>query len=267
MTHFVIPDGGKARPVFIGIVAGLIAVALLLVYLRRVEQDASGGRKVQVVVALETIPRGTPITPAMLGTRDLPVAYVDDRVVRSAEKEKLIGLRATSTIPIQQSLVWNDVMAVKDDQRALSALVQPGNRATPIRVQITDVLTLVHPGDFIDILCVCGDAKETTVLLQRVLVLATGTETSSVTNGKEAPQRATVLTVSASLQESQLLAVAMEKGKLNAIVRNPNDQRITEAPADVTAAALTDASRRQAIQSPRRKTAQTGPIELKESHR
>ena len=258
----------KARPLFIGLVAGLVAVALLLVYLRRVEQEASGGRKVQVLVALQMIPRGTPITDAMLGTRDLPLAYVDDRIVRAAEKDKLLGLRATSTIPIQQSLVWNDVMAVKDDLRALSTLVQPGNRATPIRVQITDVLTLVHPGDFIDILCVCGEAKEATVLLQRVLVLATGMETSSVTTGKEAPQRATVLTVSTSLQESQLLSVAMEKGKLNAIVRNPSDQRITEAPADVSPAALTDATRRQALQSPRRKTTTpTGPIELKESRR
>jgi pilus assembly protein CpaB len=256
----------KAKPVFIGIVAGLVAVALLLLYLRRVEQEASGGRKVQVLVALEMIPRGTPITEKMLGARDLPIAYVDDRVVRFTEKEKLLGLRATSTIPIQQSLVWNDVMAVKDDQRALSALVQPGNRATPIRVQITDVLTLVHPGDFIDVLCVCGDAKEATVLLQRVLVLATGMETSLATS-KEGPQRATVLTVSASLQESQLLSVAMEKGKLNAIVRNPNDQRITEAPADVTTAALTDSSRRQAIQSPRRKATPNGPTELKENRR
>ena len=257
----------KARPFFTGLVAGLVAVALLLLYLRRVEQEASGGRKVQVLVALALIPRGAPITDAMLGTRDLPVAYVDDRVVRAADKAKLLGLRATSTIPIQQSLVWNDVMAAKDDQRALSALVQPGNRATPIRVQITDVLTLVHPGDFIDILCVCSEAKEATVLLQRVLVLATGMETSVAVNGKDAPQRATVLTVSASLQESQLLSVAMEKGKLNAIVRNPNDQRITEAPADVTAAVLTDASRRIAVQSPRRKNAPTGPTELKESRR
>ncbi|HSO37917.1 MAG TPA: Flp pilus assembly protein CpaB [Labilithrix sp.] len=256
----------KAKPVFLGIVAGLVAVGLLLLYLRRVEQEAAGGRKVQVLVALEMIPRGTPITDKMLGARDLPVAYVDDRVVRFTERDKLLGLRATSTIPIQQSLVWNDVMAVKDDQRALSALVQPGNRATPIRVQITDVLTLVHPGDFIDILCVCGEAKEATVLLQRVLVLATGMETSFAVN-KEGSQRATVLTVSTSLQESQLLSVAMEKGKLNAIVRNPNDQRITEAPADVTASALTDASRRQAVPGPRRKPTPNGPTELKENRR
>jgi pilus assembly protein CpaB len=256
----------KARPLFLGVVAGLVAVALLLLYLRRVEQEASGGRKVQVLVAIELIPRGKPITEAMLGSRDLPLAYVDERVLRASDKDKILGLKATSTIPVQQSLVWNDVMAVKDDQRALSALVQPGNRATPIRVQITDVLSLVHPGDFVDILCVCGEAKDSTVLLQRVLVLATGMETSVAGLGKEV-QRATVLTVSASLQESQLLTVAMEKGKLNAIVRNPNDQRITEAPADVSQAALTDATRRAAIQSPKRKTTTNGPIELKEVRR
>ena len=258
----------KSRPVFIGILAGFVAVALLVFYLRRVEQEASGGRRVQVIVALQIIPRGTPITDAMLGTRDLPLAYIDDRVVRASDRDKLVGLRATGTIPIQQTVIWNDVMAPKDDQRALSGLVQPGNRATPIRVQITDVLTLVHPGDFIDVLCVCGDAKEATVLLQKVLVLATGMETSFASD-KATTQRASVLTVSVSLQESQLLSVAMEKGKLNVIVRNPSDQRIAESPVDVTAAALTDASRRQALQSPRRKspTAPNGPTELKDSRK
>jgi hypothetical protein len=60
----------------------------------------------------------------------------------------------------------------------------------------------------------------------------------------------------------------MDKGKLNAIVRNPNDPRITESPADVSPAALTDATRRQALQSPRRKIPATnGPTELKEVRR
>ena len=254
----------KARPVFIGIVLGLVGVVLVLLYMRRVETQASGGRKIQVLVALESIPRGKVITDSMLGTRDIPVAYLDDRVIRAADKEKILNLRATTTIPVQQSLAWTDVMAVKDEQRALSQLVQPGNRAMPIKVQIADALTLVHPGDFADIVCVCGDSRDATVLLQRVLVLATGTETSFA-DAKEAQSlRATVLTVSVSLQESQLLAVAMEKGKLSVIVRNPNDQRIAEAPADVSPSALTDASRRQALQGPRRRATTSGPVELKE---
>ena len=254
----------KIRPLFVGLVIGLVGVALLLLYLRRVEAEASGGRKVQVLVALESIPRGKPITESMLGTKDIPIAYVDDRVIRAVDKDKILNLRATSVVPVQQSLAWTDVMAAKDDQRALSALVQPGNRATPIKVQISDALTLVHPGDFVDIVCVCGEAKDATVLLQRVLVLATGTDTALASDAKEAAaRRVTVLTVSASLQESQLLAVAMEKGKLTAVVRNPSDQRIAESPADVSPQALTDASRRQALQGQRRQ-APSGPTALKE---
>lgn len=255
----------KNRPLFIGILAGLVSVALLLLYLRKIEAEASGGRKVQVLVVVETVPRGKPITEAMLGTRDIPLSYLDDRVIRASDKEKIVGLRATTTIPVQQSLAWTDVLAAKDDQRALSSLVQPGNRATPIRVHITDVLTLVHPGDFVDVLCVCGEAKDSTVLLQRVLVLAAGTETNVLQGDAKdsAFKRVTVLTLSTSLQESQLLAVAMEKGKLTAVVRNPNDQRVAESPADVSAQTLTDASRRQLLQNPRRRSP-TGPTELKE---
>lgn len=255
----------KLRPLFVGLVVGLVGVALLILYLRRVETEATGGRKVQILVALESIPRGKPITEGMLGTRDVPIAYLDDRVIRAADKDKIVNLRATTTVPVQQSLAWTDVMAAKDDQRALSALVQPGNRATPIKVQISDVLTLVNPGDFVDIVCVCGESKDATVLLQRVLVLATGTETAAPSESKEAAmRRVTVLTVSASLQESQLLAVAMEKGKLTVIVRNPADQRVVESPADVSPQALTDASRRRTVESPRRRTTTTGPTKLEE---
>lgn len=255
----------KRKPLFVGLVIGLVGAIVLILYLRRLEVEASGGRKVQVLVALETIPRGKPITDSMLGTRDIPSAYLDDRLIRASDKDKILTLKATTTIPVQQGIAWTDVMAQKDDQRALSTLVQPGNRATTIRVQITDTLALVRPGDFVDILCVCGPSKDATVLLQRVIVLAAGTETQLPSDSKEpSSRRVTVLTVSTTLQESQLLAVAMEKGKLSAIVRNPSDQRVAESPSDVSASALTDTGRRQNIQNPSRKTT-TGPTELKEA--
>ena len=248
------------RAAFIGLVVALLGVGLLLVYLRRVEQDAAGGPKVQVLVALDTIPRGKPITEATLGTRDIPVAYVDDRVIRASEKEKILNLLATTTIPVQETLAWSDITVPKDDQRALSALVQPGNRATPLRVHLTEALSLVHPGDSVDILCVCGDSRDATVLLQRVLVLATGINTS-IQDAKES-SRATMITVSVSLQESQLLALAMEKGTLSVVVRNPQDQNITESPANVTAAALSDLTQRPAIQSSRRRA--PSPTQVKD---
>src|SRR5690606_16978798 len=174
-------------------------------------------------------------------TQLIPAKYIDDRAIRAAEVDTILGLPATHAVPVQQTLAWSDVLVPKDDQRALSALVQPGNRAAPIRVEISDVLPLINPGDFVDILCNCGETKDATVLLQRVLVLASGTETQA-RDPKEA-SRVRILTVSVSLQESQLLAMAMEKGTLTVLVRNPHDTRIAESPADVTSAALTDATR------------------------
>ena len=79
----------KVRPLFVGLVTGLLGVALLLLYLRRIEIEASGGRKVQILVALETIPRGKAISETMLGTRVIPIAYLDDRVVRLKDAKGL----------------------------------------------------------------------------------------------------------------------------------------------------------------------------------
>ncbi len=195
----------------------------------------------------------------MLGTRDVPQAYVDDRAIRASDREKILGLKATNTIPVAQTIIWPDVVAMTDDQRDLSSLVQPGNRAMPIRVAIDDELTLIRPGDFVDVIGVMNDTKETSVLLQRVLVLASGTRTSN-DHSTEKRERVTTLTLSVSLQEGQLLALAMEKTRLTVAIRNPDDQRIAETPPDLSATALGDAQRRL-LPSSRRRGPQ-GPVRL-----
>jgi pilus assembly protein CpaB len=243
----------KIRPVFFGLFAGVAGIVLLLLYMRRFEQDASGGRRIELLVAVIPIDRGKAIMEPMLGTREVPQAYVDDRAIRASDKPKIVGLRATTNIPVAQTIVWTDVVAMTDDYRDLSSLVQPGNRAMPIRVTIDDEVMLIHPGDFVDILCVFSDTREASVLLQRVLVLATGTKTSDERSTDRRVERATTMTLSVSLPESQLLALAMEKGKLTAVIRNPDDQRISETPPDLQPNALSDSQRRQAIQAGRRR--------------
>ncbi len=250
----------KLRPVFFGLIAGAVGVVLLILYLRRFEEDVSGGRRVELLVAASPITRGKPITDDLVGTREVPMAYVDDRAVRAADRSKIMGLRATSNVPVEQTLSWTDVIAATDDQRDLSSLVQPGNRAMPIRVVFDDEIPLVHPGDFVDVICVYGDTKEASVLMQRVLVLASGMETGNDRVAEKRPlTRVTNLTLSVSLQEGQLLALAMEKGKLTVIVRNPDDQAISETPPDLGPATLIDSQKRQAVESERRRS---GPVKL-----
>ncbi len=247
----------KGRPIFIGLLAASLGVALLALYMRKFEIDATGGAKVELLVAVSPIVRGKPVTEAMLGTKQVPQAYVDQRAIRASERDRVLNLRPVSNIPVLQTLVWTDFVATSDEQRDLSSLVQPGSRATPIRVELDDVLQLIRPGDFVDIIGVFGDGSASSVLLQRVLVLATGLDTTTNSTVGQTRTRIEALTVSVSLEESQLLALAQTAGKLSVIVRNPDDQRVAESPPDVSRAALVDASVRQKIPSARR-----GPVRL-----
>lgn len=252
----------KMRPAFIGLLAGIAGVVLLVLYMKRFEDDASGGRSVALLVAVSPIARGKAISDDMLGSREVPAKYADDRAIRASEREKITGLHATSTIPVQQTLMWTDVVAMSDDQRDLSSLVQPGNRAMPVHVVFQDEVPLIHPGDFVDMLAVF-EGHQSTVLLQRVLVLSIGQETSydrSVDKARQA-QKATMLTLSVSLQEAQLLALAIDRGKLTAVIRNPDDMKVAETPPDINSSIFLNQPQREAIQGPARHR----PIKLGEA--
>lgn len=242
----------KLRPVFLGLIAGLVGVVLLVLYMRRFEQEATGGKKIELLVTVARIERGKVITEDMLGVREVPQAYVDDRAIRASDREKVVNLKATSTIPVAQTLAWTDIIAAADEQRDLSSLVQPGNRAMPVRIDQTDILSLIRPGDFVDIIGILGqgEVKDATVLLQRVLVLAAGLDTEvSQDTAKRYERYAAILTVSVSLQEAQILTLAEAKGTLQVVVRNPDDQRITDTVPDLPQSSLLDGTKRQQLQA------------------
>lgn len=244
----------KLRPLFIGVVVALLGIVLQIAYMRHFEEEASGGTRIDLLVAAQPIERGKPIKADMLGVRSVPQAYVDDRAIRVADRDKIINLRAASKVPVLQTLVWTDLIAATDDQRDLSSLVQPGNRAMPIRIQFDEVLQLIRPGDFVDILTIDGEGRNASVLLQRVLVLAAGLETTiERSTDKRARTRSNLLTVSVSLQEAQMLGLALTIGRLMAIVRNTGDPRTLDTPPDVTRAELFDTAARQSVQSARQR--------------
>ncbi len=249
----------KARPLLLGVAVALLGVVLQILYMQRFEEEASGGAKVDVLVAAQPIERGSVITAEQLGVRSIPQAYVDDRAIRAADRGKLLNLRTVTKVPVLQTLVWTDVVATSDEHRDLSSLVQPGNRAMPIRVAHDEVLQLIRPGDFVDLLSVDGEGRTASVLLQRVLVLAAGLDTSVERSTERSPvTRSSLLTVSVTLQEAQLLSLAMTIGRVSAIVRSNNDPRTQEVPPDVSRAELFDTAARQAVQSQRR----TRPVRL-----
>ena len=250
------------RALFIAILVGILGAFLLVLYQRKFEIEASGGEKVKLLMAVKKIERGKPITEDVIAIREIPLAYVDERAIRETEKNKILGLKVGNTVKEQQLLLWADLTAT-DDKKDLSALVLPGYRAVSIKASREDTsIALVKPGDYVDVIGVLGgasgavgEAKNAVVLLQRVLVLATGTDTSpdQARDTKEANpyQQENLLTLSLTLSEAQVLALAAERGRLTVAVRHPDDQARTTGIVDLSFNQIVDEKERAKIRNVR----------------
>ena len=224
------------RALLLAFVVALLGVVLLVLYTKRYEREMSGGDKVKLLIAIKPIERGKPITDDMLSTRDVPQAYVEDRAIKEVDKPKVLGLAVGTTVQAQQTLMWTDLATANEERRDLSALIVPGSRAVSLRLRREDAsAAMVKPGDYVDVLAVlqdpaqpqAADARAAVVLLQKVLVLASGYETSPDAVDLSAKDRKggqqAILTLSMKIEQAQAVAVAMEKGELQVVLRNPND--------------------------------------------
>jgi pilus assembly protein CpaB len=256
------------RALVIALAVSLIGAALLFIYIRRFEEEASGGEPVKLLVAVKPIEAGALITEEMLATRIVPRAYVEDRAVLETERAKVIGLRVGHTVQAQQTLMWTDLAIAMEKGRSLSSLIQPGMRAVTVRTKGREdkSFALIHPGDRLDVIATMPgekqpDSRSSIVLLQNVLVLAVGTDTGgtepSDKQGSRDPMEL-VLSLSLTIPETQLLALATEKGTLTVALRNPDDVRVTEGLSDINSSALSDTKRRGDVQNARR----SGPVKI-----
>lgn len=226
------------RALVIAVVVGILGAVLLLLYQRRFEIEASGGERVRVLTVVKAIDRGKPILEDALATREIPVAYVEERAVRESDKQRILGLKATNSLRSGQTVLWPDIVAAEERQD-VSALVLPGYRAVTIIAAGGDG-ALVRPGDYVDVIGVLGNGngpseqRSSVVLLQKVLVLATNGEVSPQAEKKEGYQTyMTTLTLSVTVSEGQLLSLASERGKLTVAIRHPEDPQNLGKTADI----------------------------------
>lgn len=264
------------RALVVSLVMALLGTALLLLYLQKFEREMSGGELVELLMVQQPIERGKVISEEMLTTRSVPLAYVEDRAIKAAERTKVLGIPASVALYPQQTLMWTD-LAITTEDRDLSSLIQPGKRAIAVRASTGQDDTrgnqLIRPGDYVDVIATFhGDSNQgeqsSAVLLQRVLVLAVGTETQSVSDSKNRDEpswsRDKQLTLSLSLPEAQLLSLASERGRLSVAVRPPSDPGTLDDLPDLKSSALLDTKVRADVQ--RRPTAPSGPVRIEDSN-
>jgi len=234
------------RALQIALISATLATLLLALYLRRYERELSGGERVPVLALRKSLARGELLSDDALAVREIPMAYLEARAVRAAERSKVLGLPVGVPLEPAQGLLWSD-LAIGGHARDLSNLVQPGKRAVTVLARGAfdgRDHALIQPGDYVDVLVTLdegdgrrSDRRGSRVLLQRVLVLAVGGQT--VGGVESRPQTASnPLTLSLEIQQAQRLSLAIERGSISVVLRNPEDSLIFENPPRVSAAML-----------------------------
>ena len=222
-------------------VAALASLGLSHLYLNRLEAEASGGPKISVLVVSENLPVGAVLTEENLAARDVPQAYVEERNVRASDAKKVIGVRVAGGLRANEAVLWSDLTKFSEHARMLSGLVQNGLRAVTIDARAADFEGLLRPGDRVDVLFTTpGKDPEggvTTTLLQNLLVLSVGGDLGKRGGSDEtgALGRMGSVTLSATLEQAQLITQAKERGKLGLTLRNPDDIQLVEGVPETTA--------------------------------
>jgi pilus assembly protein CpaB len=258
------------RPLVLSAALAGIAVLIAHVYLRRYETQLSGGSRVPVIYVTKAVVAGEVLNSKVLSTRLVPLAYVDERDVREHDLDKVVGIEASFDLAAQQTLQWSD-LTVRPDSRQVSQLIIPGKRAVSVKMKRMDAAAaqLVRPGDHVDVVATLKDASgmlQSTILLQRVLVVAVGDKTERTSTETEEKRRSGVasLTLSLDLEESQLIALAESQGDLSVAVRNDGDQRLIEDIPDLRASNIVEAQ--QALVARRAaRVRSSGPVRLTEA--
>ncbi len=221
------------RAFLVGLVLAVLTTLLVAIYLRRIESETSGGPRVPVVVVLKDVEPGKMITEEMLGIREVPRAYVETRAVKAQEKSKILGVRTVNALAPQQQLMWTD-LAVASESRGIQVPV--GYRGVTIRLPADDASSvLIKPGDFVDVFAVHGkETRKSTLLLQRVLVLAVGQDTTGEVRADGRPAgRSPVITASLSVRDAQLLALASDRARIVVAMRPESDGTVLENVPDL----------------------------------
>jgi pilus assembly protein CpaB len=236
--------------------SGLLAAGLSLLYLQRFEHQLAGGERVAILRARKAIARGESLSDDALVTATVPASYLEARAVRASDRAKVRGLRIAASLETQDALLWSD-LAVSQQHRDLSSLIQPGNRAVSIQASLGDErgdgTQLIRPGDYVDVLATLQSRADerlvSALLLQRVLVLAVGAVTDpQLMRASAGAAAGDQLTLSVKIEEAQLLALARERGKLSVMLRQPDDTRVVEGAPELPVSSLFDAGFRNDLQ-------------------
>jgi pilus assembly protein CpaB len=241
---------------------GLAAGFVHFIWTSRIKAEATGGRKISVLVAAEDLTPDKTVSKSSFATRLIPVAYVDKRDAKTEDLKKFTGLSPSVPINKGDVIQWTDFKSRKGNQnKDLASFIKPGNRAITISVNSSLSLGgLLKPGHRVDIFGTFSRAqsfsgeKRTVTLLQNVTVLATG-DTIMVDDDEDASGRGrfSTVTLSVTIEQGEMLAFSSSVGILSLVLRGYEDLAVISDIPEKGFNDIWEADRRNLLQHKGRK--------------
>jgi pilus assembly protein CpaB len=212
----------------------LSACASYLVY-RAVGARVNGGKAPetsQLVVAARDLVVGTVVHDADLTTAPwigpLPKGA-------SLKRDALVNRGVVSPI-YKDEPVTDSRLAALGSGGGLAATIPPGMRACAVKVnEVVGLAGFVVPGMRVDVLITglppggsVTDGPKVRTLLQNIQVLSAGTNFQKDSEGK--PEQAQVVNLLVTPDEAEILSLASNETRIQLVLRNPMDTRISKPP-------------------------------------
>lgn len=217
----------KQKPLLLfgcAVAIALVVTVLTYGWLKQSIGSQAQARETQaVVVAAVDIPWGTSITAGMLKT----TPFLKESLAPGyfADPTHVAGRTIVQPVKVGEPIFESKLAPTTVAAGGVAALVTLKKRAMAVKVdKVVGVSGFIHPGNRVDVLVTISKADranhpETKIVLENILVLATGTDLEKA-GKQEKPAQVDVITLEVTPEEGEKLALAATEGKLQLALRN-----------------------------------------------
>jgi pilus assembly protein CpaB len=177
-----------------------------------------------VAVAAADLPWGTALSREMIKTTPYLKGSLQDGDC-FADPASLVGKVLVMPVKANEPILRSRLAPDGISTGGVAAVVDPDKRAMAVKVdKVIGVSGFVHPGNRVDVLVSLQregkkDMPITKIVLQDILVLATGTQIEHKSKS-EKPAEVDVITLEVTPEQAEKLALATSEGRIQLALRN-----------------------------------------------
>lgn len=226
-----------AIPLVAGLVIGLVAVKLVMDFVKKAQGSQQTQQKFTLVQAKQDIRAYEKIAPEMVQAVETSDSVLAPQAERMGSLDSVVGRVAMKGIP-QNSPILKSMLAPEGTPEGIEGRIPPGYRAVAVKIdEATSAGYNLQPGDWVDVIVVMDvetgmrGKKDTLaeVILQRVQIAAIGQGTNEqpeAAGAKVKPAKSATILV--KHEDAPKLHLAGTRGKITLVLRGSKDNNDTE---------------------------------------